>query len=103
MSAPRFTIHDIDIHGVHVGTYVQLDCLDCEQTLSFGKPIAIDSRLSLRLFSEIDQTWHEGDACWIAVQAYLFRHMGHRLVFREDSTLEAKAFGDSVGIDDILR
>ena len=84
-----------------MGTYVQLDCLDCEQSLSFGKPIAIGNRQSLRLFSEIDGIWHEGDACWIAVQAYLFRHMGHRLVFREDSTSDAQAFGDSVGIDDI--
>lgn len=86
-----------------MSTYVQLDCLDCEHSLSFGKPIASNGRLLLRLYSEMDGEWHEGERCWVAVQAYLFRHMGHRLVFREDNTPDAQAFGEVVDMDQLAR
>jgi hypothetical protein len=51
----------------------------------------------------MDGEWHEGERCWVAVQAYLFRHMGHRLVFREDNTPDAQAFGEVVDMDQLAR
>lgn len=70
--------------------YVQLDCLNCQTSLSFGKPILKDSMLTLRLFSESQADWVDGNACWKACQLFLFQHMNHHLVFRKDDSFEAQ-------------
>jgi hypothetical protein len=86
-----------------MGVYVQLDCLDCRKSLSFGKPIRErDGRIKLCLSSERTGTWHEGVECWHALQAFLFSHRDHRLVFRKDDTADAQNMENDVEFDDLL-
>ena len=81
-----------------MGTYVQLDCLDCRTTLSFGKPIAIGNNLTLRLFSEDKREWRDGIECWNAVQKYLLKHTNHKIVFRSDDSLDSQCFASEATI-----
>ena len=84
-----------------MGVYVQLDCLDCETKLEFGKPIWRDRRLTLRLFSEKDLDWIDDVRCWHALQAFLFKHRDHRLVFRKDDAAAAQDVPNHEEFDDL--
>ena len=87
-----------------MGVYVQLDCLDCDESLSFGKPIrrSKDGGIVLQgLFSEREHAWIDDVRCWHAIQAYLIKHRDHRLVFRTDDSADAQETDESE-FDDLL-
>ena len=95
-----------------MGVYLQLDCIDCDASLSFGKPNYRDASgkhdyrdgsLSIGLFSEERDRWEFGFDCWRAVQAFLFRHRNHRLVFRKDDSAAAQEVANHEEFDDLLR
>ena len=75
-----------------MGVYVQLDCLDCVASLSFGKPILKRGQLTLRLFSEKEASRVDDEKAWFAVQVFLFRHLAHRLEFRKDDSGSVQLF-----------
>jgi hypothetical protein len=77
-----------------LGKYFQLECLDCSESISFGKLIRITEDLKLHLqgmYSERDSTWIDNEQCWHALQVFLFSHMGHGLVFRDDESGDAQS------------
>jgi len=87
-----------------MGVYVQLDCLDCNESLSFGKPIRPpdEDRIVLQgLFSERESKWIDDVRCWHAIQAFLFTHRDHQLVFRKDDSAGAQETDESE-FDDLL-
>ena len=87
-----------------MGVYVQLDCLDCRESLGFGKPINRDGddRIVLQgMYSERESRWIDDIRCWHAIQAFFFQHRDHRLVFRKDDTGDAQDI-NGVEFDDLL-
>lgn len=77
-----------------MGKYFQLECVDCSESISFGKLIRRTDDLKLHLqgmYSERDSAWIGNEQCWHALQVFLFSHMGHGLVFRGDESDNAQA------------
>jgi hypothetical protein len=85
-----------------MGTYVQLDCINCQESLKFGKPISHGGILTLRLFSEKAADWRDDVSCWNAIEVFFFRHENHPLVFRRDDTPDAQDIENTIELDQLL-
>ena len=68
-----------------MGTYYYLSCRQCRQYVHFGKKIHQDNKEVLQgMCSENTDAWISDERVWHALQAFLFEHRSHPLVFDND-------------------